>query len=98
MTTVHIENTVHDFAAWKTVFDKFERFRVEKGMRGYRMSRLVEDPNHVTIDLDFDSVETATAFRSALERIWSTPQSQAQLAAHGTLRLYDVVEERTIRA
>lgn len=96
MATLHIENTVHDFDEWKAVFDKFDRFRAEKGMRGYRMARLVEDPNVVTIDLDFDSVEEATAFRGALEQIWQTPQSQAQLVSHGTPRLYDVVEQRVL--
>jgi hypothetical protein len=96
MPTLHIENTVHDFDAWKAVFDKFERFRAEKGMRGYRMSRLVEDPRQVVIDLDFDSVEAATDFRGALEQIWSTPQSWTQLAAHVAPRLYEVVEQRVI--
>ena len=96
MATLHIENTVRDFEEWKAVFDKFDRFRAEKGMRAYRMSRQVDDPNKVTIDLDFDSLEEATAFRGALEQIWQTPQSRQQLVAHSTPTLYDVVEQRQI--
>ena len=41
MTTVHIENTVQDFDAWKTNFDKYERFRAEHGVQSYRVSRSV---------------------------------------------------------
>ncbi|MBW8751518.1 MAG: hypothetical protein JF565_08840 [Propionibacteriales bacterium] len=96
MATLHIENTVKDFDEWKAVFDKFDRFRAEKGMRAYRMSRRVDDPNSVVVDLDFDSVEAATAFRGALEQIWQTPQSKEQLVSHGTPRLYDLVEQRQL--
>jgi len=96
MPSLHVENTVRNFEEWKEVFDKFDRFRAEKKMRAYRLSRLVDDPNTVTIDLDFDSIEDATAFRGALEQIWQTPQSQEQLIAHSTPELYDVVEQRQL--
>jgi len=96
MATLRVENTVRDFDEWKAVFDKFDRFRAEKGMRAYRMSRMVDDPTKVVIDLDFDSIDAAREFRGALEQIWRTPQSQQQLVSHGTPTLYDVVEQRTI--
>ena len=96
MTTVRIQNTVRDFGQWKAVFDKFDRFRAEKGARAYRMSRLVDDPNNVVVDLDFDSVEEATAFRTALETIWQSPQSREQLVAHEVPKLYELVEARAL--
>ena len=55
--TLHIENTVRDYATWKPVVDKFDRFRADNGVRSYRLSRSVDDGNRVFIDLDFDSVE-----------------------------------------
>ena len=93
MATLRIENTVKDFDEWKAVFDKFDRFRSEKGVRSYRMSRQVDEPNNVVIDMDFDSVEAATGFGAALEQIWTTPQSDQQLVSHEAPRLYDVVEQ-----
>lgn len=96
MTTVRIVNTVRDFDEWKTVFDKFDRFRAEKGTRAYRVSRQVDDPNNVVVDLDFDSLEEATGFSTALERIWQTPQSREQMVAHESPRLYEVVEQRAL--
>jgi quinol monooxygenase YgiN len=96
MATLHIENTVKDFDEWKAVFDKFDRFRAEKGMRAYRMARQADEPNKVVVDMDFDSIEAATDFRAALEQIWQTPQSRQELVSHEAPRLYDVVEQRQL--
>lgn len=98
MTTLHIENTVADFDAWKEAFDKFERFRADQGVRSYRVSRRADNGNEILVDLDFDTVQEATAFRGALEQIWRTPQSQQHLIAHSTPVVYDVVVDRTLTA
>ena len=92
MTTLHIENTVRDYDAWRAVFDKFEQFRREHGVRRYRVGRQVHDPSQVIVDLDFDSVGDANAFRGELEKIWQTPQSQRELLAHGTPVLLEMDE------
>jgi hypothetical protein len=96
MPSLHVENTVQDFDEWKTVFDKFDRFRAEKGVRSYRLAREVEDPHKITIDLDFDSHEEAVAFRGALEQIWQTPQSREQLVRHEPPRMFEVVVQRAL--
>ena len=94
MTTVHIENTVQDFDAWKTNFDKYERFRAEHGVQSYRVSRSVTEPNEVLIDLEFCDETAAHAFLPKLEQIMSSPQAQTQLVRHSAPRLYVVVTER----
>lgn len=96
MATLHIENTVRDFTEWKAVFDKFDRFRADRHVRSYRLSRQVDDPSRVSIDMDFDTLEQAAAFRQALEQVWGTPQSKEQIVAHATPTLHDVVEQRTL--
>jgi hypothetical protein len=82
MTTLHIDNTVHDYDSWKAAFDKFERFRADHGVRSYRVLRRVDDAHDVQVILDFDSHDAAVEFRGRIEQIWRTPQSQAQLAGH----------------
>lgn len=96
MATIHIENTVRDFNSWKTVFDKFERFRHDQGVRSYRLSREVAEPNRVTVDLDFDTVPEAERFLQALWKIWETPQSKAQVVDNRTPKLLDVVVQRDL--
>lgn len=96
MTTLHIENTVHDYNDWKAAFDKYARTRAERGVRGYRVSRRIDDPQQVTVDLDFENAEDAVRYRELLFKIWQTPQSRAQLTAHADAVIYEVAEARTL--
>jgi ribosomal protein L35AE/L33A len=95
-TTVHIENTVRDYASWEEAFDKFERFRVDTGVTSYRICRRASSPNEVTIDLDFGSREEAEAYVPKLLKIWGTPQSQEQLVSHGEPELLEVLRHRIL--
>jgi quinol monooxygenase YgiN len=94
MTTVHIENTVQDFDAWRANFDKYERFRAEQGVQSYRVSRSLTDPGEVLIDLEFCDEAAAQAFLPKLEHILRSPQAQTQMVGHSVPRLYAVVAER----
>jgi hypothetical protein len=98
MTTVHVENTVHDFDTWKANFDKYDRFRAEEGVRRYRVSRGVTDRNDVIVDLEFDDHAAAQAFLPKLAQIMTTPQAKAQLVRHAPPRVYAVVAERAPNA
>ena len=62
MTTLHIENTVHDYDAWKGAFDKFDRARRDRGVRSYRISRSQQDDAKVLVDLEFDNATRAEEF------------------------------------
>jgi len=94
MTTVHIEDTVQDFDAWKAKFDKYERFRAEQGVQSYRASRRVTKPNEVLIDLEFCDETAAQAFLPKLEQFMNSPQARTQLTRHPDPRLNAVVTER----
>ena len=92
-STLHIENTVHDYDTWKHSFDKFDRFRSDGGVRRHRVSRKVDDPHEVVVDLDFDTMEQAAGFAQRLQKVWATPQSQAELANHASAVVHEVLEE-----
>lgn len=98
MTTLHIENTLHDFDSWKTAFDKYDRVRADNGVRSYRISRRPDDPRQIVIDLEFDDRSSAKAFTGVLAKIWSSPQSQAELVSHSELVLLEVVEDQVLTA
>ncbi len=89
MITLRVENVVRDYESWREVFDKFERFRADGGVRAYRVARSEEEAGKVTVDLDFDTTDEATAFRTGLEKIFETPQSKEQLVSHQRPHLYD---------
>ena len=95
--TLHIEHPVRDFNAWKSTFDGFHDFRVEHGVRSYRVARDVETDSHVTIDLDFDDPDAASMFhRLLVERVWSRQQADAVLAGAPSAVVLHLVEDATI--
>ncbi len=96
MTTLHIENTVRDYASWQDAFDKFERFRADNGVRSYRICRQAGDPNQITVDLDFGSTAEAEAFVPLLQKIWETPQSRKHLVAHDGPHVLELVRHRVL--
>jgi hypothetical protein len=58
LTVIH---DVADYDRWKAVFDEFSP--AKGGALFHRVQRSVDDPNNVTIEAGFETVEAATAFR-----------------------------------
>ena len=73
MTVVRIEHSVPNFERWKQAFDSDPADRKGSGVRRYQILRLQGDPNHVMIDLEFESATDAEAFVVAMQRIWDGP-------------------------
>jgi hypothetical protein len=53
---------VRDYDDWKTVFDTGERIRREYLCTGHEIYRDVDDPNQLTVFLEFPSKQRAMAF------------------------------------
>jgi hypothetical protein len=96
MTTLHIENTVRDYDAWKANFDKYDRARRDRGVTAYRVARGAEDPHRVMIDLEFDSVTRAEEFREFLAGVMRTPQAHEEVVDHRPPVVLDVMEAMTL--
>jgi hypothetical protein len=91
MQTLRIEHPITDFAQWRQAFDAVARARKEAGVRSQRVLRPTDDDHYVLVDLDFDTVEQATAFLGFLRtRIWSSPASSPALAGDPVTRLLSV--------
>jgi hypothetical protein len=90
--TVIVRNQVHDYAAWKEAFDRYDRFRADHGVRTYRVLRESDEPSRVVVELDLDTLEEASLLRHDLERIWATPVSRAQLVSHEEPVVLSLVE------
>ena len=93
MTTVHVQNTVRDFDAWKANFDKYEAFRSGEGVQAYRVSRGVAEPDRVIVDLEFADQGAAEAFLPKLAKIMESPQAKNQVVHHDRPRLYSVITD-----
>jgi hypothetical protein len=73
MPTLRIQHSVPDFEGWKRAFDSDPADRKGSGVRRYTVSRSVDDPNFVMIDLDFDSITDAHGLLTKMARIWLGP-------------------------
>jgi hypothetical protein len=73
MPSLRIEHSVPDFDMWKHVFDSDPADRKGSGVQSFRVSRAVEDPNLVMIDLDFATVAEAEGLLGKMREIWAGP-------------------------
>lgn len=73
MPTLRIEHAVPNFDLWKQAFDNDPADRKGSGVRCYRISQAIDDPNYVTIDLDFDTAADAQGLLATMEQVWPGP-------------------------
>ena len=82
---LRIDHQVTDYDAWKKVFDEDPADRKGSGVRRYRISREVGDPNRVLIDLEFDEVAAAEAMLEKLQTLWAGPASSMLITPSATV-------------
>lgn len=70
MINLHIEHPVPDFDAWKVAFDRDPVGREKSGVRCYRITQPVDNPNYAIIDLEFDTLEQAEGLLAAMQEVW----------------------------
>jgi hypothetical protein len=93
---LRIEHPVADYAAWKAAFDSDPIGRERSGVRRYQIQRAVDDPDHVLIDLEFDSHQQAQAALAALRSVWA--RVAGTLITNPQARIVEPVETRTYPA
>ena len=60
--TLVVRHKVHDYTAWRAVYDDLEPLRVEHGCTGKRVLRLPDNGNDLLITHDFPTEEQASSF------------------------------------
>jgi hypothetical protein len=92
MPTLQIDHRVGDFERWKEAFESDPVGRETGGVRSYRISQVASDPNHVVVDLEFDTTAEADAFAEKLRALWSEAGPGLGLESP-TARTIELVEE-----
>jgi quinol monooxygenase YgiN len=57
-----VQHTVRDYDAWKPVFDEHESVRASYGCQGHTIYRDADNPNELTLFLQYESRERADEF------------------------------------
>jgi hypothetical protein len=90
MFVLRIEHMVPDFDAWKTLFDSDPLDREASGVIEFALSRDVDVPQRVAIDLGFTTPAAAGAMMERLRDLWSGPASA--LVEGPVTRIFEMIE------
>ncbi len=90
MYMLRIEHPVPNFEGWKKAFDSDPVGRERSGVRRYQISRAVDNPNYVMIDLEFDTVAQAEALLAAMRGVWSRVEGTIMMDPQA--RIVEMVE------
>lgn len=94
MIILHIEHAIRDFDTWKKAFESDPAGRERSGVRRYQISRPIDDPNYVMIDLAFESTTIAEAFLAKMRQVWQSTPAMAALTDSPRTRIVEVVESK----
>jgi hypothetical protein len=92
MYILRIEHPVPNYEGWKKAFDSDPVGREKSGVRRYRILRLVDDPNYVMIDLEFDTVSQAEALLAAMRVVWGRVEGTIMMNPQS--RIVEAVESK----
>jgi hypothetical protein len=67
MGMVVIHHKVKDFASWKPIYDKHAGARKAAGLTKDHVLQAMDDPNSVTVVMDFSDVSKAKAFAASAD-------------------------------
>ena len=76
---MRIEHPVPDYEGWKKSFDSDPVGRKKAGVRRYQILRAVDNPNHVMINLEFDTLGQAEALLTELRKLWRNVEGKIMM-------------------
>ena len=91
MPLLRIEHRVPDYEGWKQAFDSDPADRKGSGVKHYSIMRSIDDPQHVLIDLEFDTAREAEALLALMRQIWNQVQGKVILEPRATI--VEIVED-----
>jgi hypothetical protein len=62
-----VRHEVNDYAAWRKVYNDFDKTRRKLGVTAQAVYRSTDNPNDVTVTHDFKSLDKAKAFATSSE-------------------------------
>ena len=67
MAYILVQHTIEDYAKWKQAFDEHQPTREVSGSKGGFILRDANNPNQLTVLLEWDNLENARTFSSSDE-------------------------------
>ena len=88
MYTLQIEHGITDFGRWKSAFDRDPVNRAASGVTAHRISRPVDDPHYVVVELDFERRAEAEELLANLQaNVWNSSAAAPALRGEPKTRI-----------
>jgi quinol monooxygenase YgiN len=95
MHVLRLEHSIRDFDTWKQAFDRDPANRRKSGVSKYTILRPHDDPDYIVIDLEFESIEKAAEFVTAMQAVWQSRSAAPALLGTPNTRVFEIVEATT---
>lgn len=92
MIILQIEHPVPDFEGWKKAFENDPMDRAASGVKSHRVSRSVDDPNYVIIELEFLNPDEAALMLNRLQSLWK--KVEGSVMKDPKTKIFEVVENK----
>ena len=93
MPTLHIEHAITDLETWLGAFGRFADARKSAGVVAQRLRQPVDDAEYIVVDLEFETVRAAEAFRTFLETVvWQSADLSPGLGGVPMARVLEDVD------
>jgi hypothetical protein len=90
--TLHIEHAITDLDTWLCAFGLFADARKNAGVVTQRVRQPVDDVKYIVVDLEFETVQAAEAFKEFLETVvWQSGDLSPGLGGVPTARVLEDV-------
>ena len=94
MIVLQIEHRVPNFDGWKKAFESDPINRKKSGVVHYSIFRLLNDPNYIVLDLQFETLQQAEDTLTALRALWG--KVEGQIMVNPQTRLLNLVETKQV--
>jgi hypothetical protein len=90
MPTLHLEHAITDRDVWLEAFGRFADARTNAGVVAQRVRQPINDSKYVVVDLEFETVEAAEAFKTFLESVvWQSTDLSPGLGGVPSARILE---------
>lgn len=93
MYMLRIEHPVPNYDGWKRAFDSDPVGREKSGVRRYQILRPVDNPSHVIIHLEFDTLSQAEAPLATLRNVWRNVEGKIMMTPQ--VQIVEAMETKT---
>ncbi len=92
MFALHVATVTDDYGRWHDAFAQAEGFRAGAGVTAYRVTRNLDDPTKVYVDLGFCAKEQAEHFIGVLQNVWDSNRSRCVARGHDRPQVREILD------